>query len=173
MSSSAAVDVGERSIDLPGDYERLVDALAVNNKQRWERRRAARLFLERHPDLTVWMSRPTSARLVDLHRVKAWPLFTWLVVDGRLRPDLELLLAKPGGVDLGMWWSLAHGGDVALAHEVADRLGWSPNWAADSGDFVRAVRGCRTHACRRPRSGRRSAAVTPCWSPPSRCESGV
>jgi len=129
MSSSAAVDVGERSIDLPGDYERFVDALAVNNKQRWERRRAARLFLERHPDLTVWMSRPTSARLVDLHRVKAWPLFTWLVVDGRLRPDLELLLAKPGGVDLGMWWSLAHGGDVALAHEVAHRLGWSPNWA--------------------------------------------
>ena len=87
------------------------------------------LFLARHHDLTAWMTRPTSARLADLHRVKAWPLFTWLVVDGRLQPDLELLLAKPGGVDLGAWWSIAHADDVVLAHDVAERLGWSSNWA--------------------------------------------
>jgi site-specific recombinase XerD len=128
MIATAAV-AAEQSIDLLGAYERFVDALGVNDKQRWERRRGGRVFLERHPDLVAWMTRPTSARLADLHRVKAWPFFTWLVVDGRLRPDLELLLAKPGGVDLGMWWSIAHTGDVALAHEIADRLGWSPNWA--------------------------------------------
>jgi integrase len=129
VTTVAAVDAAERRNDLLAGYERFVDDLAVNDKQRWERRRAARLFLGRHPDLTAWMTRPTSARLADLHRAKAWPLFTWLAVDGHLRPDLELLLAKPPGVDLGTWWSIAHAEDVELADDMAGRLGWSPNWA--------------------------------------------
>ncbi len=127
--TTAAAHVVMRPVDVLGDYQRFVDALGVDPSQRWQRRRAARLFLERHADLMAWMARPTSTRLVDLHRVKAWPLFTWLVVDGRLQPDLELLLAKPGGVDLGRWWSVAHPQDVELAHQVAERLGWSANWA--------------------------------------------
>lgn len=129
MTAVAVVDAADRPGELLADYEHFVDALVVNGKQRWERRRAARLFLERHRDVTAWMTRPTSARLADLHRLNAWPLFTWLVVDGRLRPDLELLLAKPGGVDLAAWWSIAHADDVEAAGEIADRLGWSPNWA--------------------------------------------
>jgi hypothetical protein len=56
-------------------------------------------------------------------------LFTWLVIEGRLRPDLELLLAKPGGVDLGVWWAAAHADDVQFANAVAERFGSSPNWA--------------------------------------------
>jgi integrase len=115
--------------DVLGDYERFVAGLDVNPSQRWQRRRAARAFLARHCDLEVWMARPTAARLADLHRLKAWPLLSWLFVEGHLRPDLELLLAKPGGVDLGVWWSDAHPDDVRLAHEIAERLGWSPNWA--------------------------------------------
>src|SRR5215216_3479446 len=126
MIAAAEVVVAERPVDLLADYERFVDALDLDPRQRWQRRRAARLFLERHPDLAAWMTRPTSARLIDLHRLKAWPLFTWLVVDGRLQPDLELLLAKPGGVDLGTWWSIAHADDLVAAREVAERLGWSP-----------------------------------------------
>jgi hypothetical protein len=42
----------------------------------------------------MWMTRPTAARLVDLHRHKGWPFLTWLLVDGRLQADLELLLAR-------------------------------------------------------------------------------
>jgi len=129
MTSVADVDYRERPVDLLSDYECFVDALDLDPRQRWQRRRAGRVFLERYPDVAAWMCRPTSARLADLHRFKAWPLFTWLVVDGRLRADLELLLAKPGGVDLGTWWSIAHAEDVGLAYEVAQRLGWSPNWA--------------------------------------------
>ena len=72
---------------------------------------------------------PTPARLADLHRLKAWPFLTWLLVEGHLQSDLELLLAKPGGVDLGLWWSAGHPGDVERAQQVADRLGWSANWA--------------------------------------------
>jgi len=117
------------SRDVLGDYERFVDSLDVTQSPRWQRHRAARGFLERYPDLDEWMRRPTNARLADLHRHKAWPLLTWLLVEGRLRADLELLLTKPAGVDLGMWWTDAQGDDVELAIGVAERLGWSTNWA--------------------------------------------
>ena len=73
-------------------------------------------------------TRPTPVRLVDLHRFKAWPWLTWLIIDGRVTVDLELLLAKPGGVDLGLWWTLANQGDIITATTTAAGLGWSPNW---------------------------------------------
>ena len=128
MTGLVAAQVGQH-VDVLGDYDRFVDALDIHPHQRWMRRSAARSFLARHPDLRAWMTRPTPARLTDLHRAKAWPFLTWLVIDGRLRPDLELLLAKPAGVDLGTWWSVAHADEVAAAHRVAERLGWSANWA--------------------------------------------
>ena len=117
------------SDDLLVDYYGFVDALHLDSSHRSLRRLAARRFCDLHPDPAVWMTRPTAARLVDLHRHKAWPFLTWLLVDGRLQADLELLLAKPGGVDIGGWWSLAHADDVARAGWVAARLGWSPNWS--------------------------------------------
>ncbi len=39
-----------------------------------------------------------------------------------------MLLAKPGGVDVGLWWTLANETDVCAARETAAALGWSPNW---------------------------------------------
>lgn len=51
-----------------------------------------------------------------------------MMIDRRLRPDLELLLAKPGGVDLGLWWTAANSSDVADAAAAAAGLGWSANW---------------------------------------------
>jgi hypothetical protein len=56
---------------------------------------------------TVLEARP-GGELADVHRLKAWPFFTWLVVDSRMRPNLELLLAKPPGVGVGVWWSIAN-----------------------------------------------------------------
>ncbi len=120
--------VGEERFDLVGDYERFVDSIELNSAQRSQRKLAAHRFVERHGDLHSWMTRPTSTRLLDLHRLKAWPWLTWLFVDRRLRPDLELLLAKPGGVDVGLWWTLANETDVCAARETAAALGWSPNW---------------------------------------------
>ncbi len=114
--------------DLLDDYYDVVDGLDVNAGQRSQRRRAAARFVDRHGDLSVWMTRPTTARLSDLHRLEAWPFLTWLLVEGRLAGDLELLLAKPGGVDLGRWWGVAHPRDVERARRVAERLGWSTNW---------------------------------------------
>ena len=69
-----------------------------------------------------------AGRLADLHRLQAWPLLTWLFVEGRVAPDLELMLAKPGGVDLGVWWSARHRAELDDARRVAGRLGWSTNW---------------------------------------------
>ena len=125
-----AVQVEQRrASDVLVDYEMFVDAIAVNPAQRSQRRTAARRFLEHHGDPQRWLDeRPTAARLVDLHRLKAWPWLTWLIIDRRVRVDLELLLAKPGGVDLGVWWTLANQADVTTATETAAGLGWSPNW---------------------------------------------
>ena len=115
--------------DLLGDYAGFVDAIEVSPAQRSQRKAAARRFLERHADPAVWMaSRSTAARLVDLHRLKAWPWLTWLMVSRRVRPDLELLLAKPPGVDVGLWWTVAYETEVAAAAVTAAGLGWSTNW---------------------------------------------
>ncbi len=121
--------VTDQGGDLLGDYEHFVDSISVNGAQRSQRKLAARRFIGRHPDLDTWMTRPTSTRLLDVHRLKAWPWLTWLFIDQRLRPDLELLLAKPPGVDLGVWWVLANHIDVTAARVTAAGLGWSTNWA--------------------------------------------
>jgi integrase len=128
MTAVAAIEVVRRG-DLFGDYVGFVDSLGVNSAQRSQRKTAARRFLARHGNPDVWMGRPTPVRLVDLHRLKAWPWLTWLMIDRRVRPDLELLLAKPPGVDVGLWWTLANQADVAAASDVAAGLGWSPNWS--------------------------------------------
>jgi len=114
--------------DVLGDYERYVAELAIVPAGRSHRMWRARMFLTSHPDLDLWMARPTPARLADLHRVKAWPFMSWLFVSGRLRPDLGLLLAKPCGVDLPAVWTAAHRDDVERVTAKGLELGWSPNW---------------------------------------------
>jgi integrase len=120
--------IGDNPALLLEDYFDFVATLEIDKSMRWARRAAARRFLAVHPDLDVWMARPTPARLVDLHRHKAWPLLTWALTTGRISTDLELLLAKPSGVDLGVWWTRAHPDDVARVHQAAGVLGWSANW---------------------------------------------
>jgi len=75
------------------------------------------------------MRRPTSARLADLHRADAWPFVTWCFAEGHVRPDLELLLAKPAGVDLPAAWAARFPDDVRALERAAKALGWSANWA--------------------------------------------
>jgi integrase len=124
---AVAHDVGDID-EVLGDYEVYVNALPIILGARRDRIYRARRFLAAHPDLEVWMRRPTAARLVDLHRPKAWPLATWLFVTGRVRPDLELLLTKPPGCDLPSVWARLHAGDVARVEDTALQLGWSRNW---------------------------------------------
>lgn len=114
--------------DLLGDYKSYVDTLPITLGARRDRIYQARRFLAAHPDLGAWMLRPTAARLIDLHRPKAWPLATWLFVTGRVRPDLELLLTRPPGCDLPSMWARLHAGDVARVEDTAVQLGWSRSW---------------------------------------------
>jgi len=114
--------------DVLGDYQAYVDTLPITLGARRDRSYRARRFLTAHPDLDAWMRRPTAARLIDLHRPKAWPFATWLFVTGRIRPDLELLLTKPPGCDLPAVWAGLHADDVARVEDTALQLGWSPNW---------------------------------------------
>jgi integrase len=105
-----------------------VDALPIGSGSRAVRRRGAKLLTQRHPDLQAWMGRPAPARVAELHRIEAWPFVIWCAVTGRVRADVELLLAKPGGVELASVWDAAHPGDIRRAAEVGRLLGWSENW---------------------------------------------
>ena len=109
-------------------YADHVASLAIGEGSRGARRLAAQRFLARHPDLEAWLERPTPARVADLRRDEAWPFLVWAAVAGHLRVDVELLLAKPGGVELSVVWERLHPGDIARAEGVGAALGWSANW---------------------------------------------
>lgn len=127
MVTAAAASLAVK-VDLLARYELHVAGLPMDPSARWARLRAARDFLADHPDLEAWMRRPTPARLVDLHRRKAWPFASWCFVEEHLRPDLELLLAKTGGVRLPGAWAARHCEDVTALTEAGRTLGWSENW---------------------------------------------
>jgi hypothetical protein len=102
--TASLVAAHSESADVLAAYADHIAALPIGENSRHARRLAARRFLEHHFDLDAWLDRPTPARMVDLHRDKAWPFVVWAAVSGRLRVDVELLLAKPGGVDLSVVW---------------------------------------------------------------------
>jgi len=114
--------------DLLRSYFDHVAGLGIGEGSRYARRRSARRFLDRHPDLEAWLARPTPARVAEPHREKAWPFVVWAGVAGHLHLDAELLLAKPGGVDLSVVWDRLHPGDIDRATSVGRELGWSANW---------------------------------------------
>jgi site-specific recombinase XerD len=110
------------------DYTTYVASLAINPDAKRLRRRAARRLTDVHPDLWAWLSRPTPARLADLHRSQAWPLICWAWVAGKLPVDLDLMLAKRQG-NLFALWAAAHPEDVARVASCSTTLRWSANWA--------------------------------------------
>ena len=129
---SAAIDLRDRDEhDLLAGYGEFVDALNLEPSPRWARRRAARLFVGQHPDLSGWMALPTPTRLRDLRRFKAWPFLSWCLVEGHLHADLELLLAKPPGVGLPAQWCARHCGDVAAVTDAGRVLEWSESWTRE------------------------------------------
>jgi integrase len=114
--------------DLLSTYIDHIRGLSIGKCGCDARRRSARRFLEHHPDLGAWLARPTPGRVADLHRDEAWPFVVWAGVAGRVRLDVELLLAKPGGVDLSAVWDRLHPGDIQRAEAVCAGLSWSANW---------------------------------------------
>lgn len=131
MSAPAVVTLRRLGApDLLVAYAEAVARLSIGPDAKRQRRNAAQRLLAVHLGLTDWMSRPTPARLADLTRTGAWSFLTWCFVEGHLRPDLDLLLAKLPG-DLYEGWTSRHADDVARIVEVAERFGWSANWTRD------------------------------------------
>lgn len=128
MSVARAELASRREVDLLSLYERHVASMSVNSSCRHARLKGARELLQRCVDLTAWMERPTPARLADLRRTKTWPFLTWCFVAGHLRPDIEILLAKLRGVELGSVWQSTRPGEVEAVAEVGRRFSWSDNW---------------------------------------------
>lgn len=65
---------------------------------RLQRLAAAQAFLDDHPDLDGWMTRPVDVRLVELKRWPfAWQLVAFGIVSGRVRADPEFLFAQHFG----------------------------------------------------------------------------
>jgi hypothetical protein len=107
--------------DVLVDYARFVARLNIGPEAKRHRRNAASELLSAHPDLKVWMARPTRARLADLDRSHAWSFITWCFLEQILVPDLDLLLTKTPG-DLYSEWGQRHADDVARVTDVARRL---------------------------------------------------
>ena len=131
MSGLAVVSLREAGApDILVAYAEHVQGLEIGPDAKRIRRNAAKALLQAHPQLDVWMTRPTPARLADLRRTGAWPFVCWCFLECRLRPDLDLLMAKlPGGLYAG--WAERHPCDVERLSVVADRFGWSTNWRRD------------------------------------------
>ncbi len=131
MNVRAAIALRRQgAADLLVDYAEAVQNLPIGPEPKRRRRNAAALLLDGNPDLTTWMNKPTPARLADLRRTGAWLFVSWCFVEGHLRPDLDLLLAKTPG-DLYVRWAEGHSDDVAALTEIARRFSWSANWTKD------------------------------------------
>jgi integrase len=131
MSTRAAVVLRRQGApDLLVGYAEMVEGLAIGPDAKRIRRNAAGALLGAHPDLDGWMTRPTPARVADLRRSRAWLFVCWCFLEGYLRPDLDLLVAKTPG-DLYAAWAQRHPDDVTRVREVAVRFGWSADWTRD------------------------------------------
>ena len=131
MSALAAVTL--RRQGAPGllvTYADAVAGLPIGPDGKRQRRNAAARLLAICPAPEQWMTRPTPARLADIHRTGAWTFLAWCFTEGHLQPDLDLLLAKLPG-SLYRAWAALHQGDIARVADVAGRFGWSVNWTRD------------------------------------------
>ena len=95
MTAAAAVTL--RRHGAPGLLIAYADAVAgmpIGPDAKRLRRNAAARLLAMHPRPAEWMTKLTPARLADLARTGAWSFLAWCFVEGHVRPDLDLLLAK-------------------------------------------------------------------------------
>lgn len=127
MSAAVARTATTADHDWMSAYVEHCHRLGCSDRALRERLRTARGFLAAHPDPRAWMNQPTTARVAELRRTRAWPLLVFLIGTGRLRLDLELAAAK-NLTGLGGIVEAQHAEDFGAAREAGVRLGWTPTW---------------------------------------------
>ncbi|WP_220454333.1 tyrosine-type recombinase/integrase [Nocardioides immobilis] len=127
MSTAVARTATTADHDWMSAYVEHCQRLGCGDRALRDRLRSARGFLAAHPDPWVWMDQPTTTRVTELRRTRAWPLLVFLIGTGRLRLDLELAAAK-NLTGLGAIVEAHHGEDFATARAAGLRLGWTPTW---------------------------------------------
>jgi hypothetical protein len=96
--NTAVADPLDADVDLLDAFAPAQDLLGGSADYQRLRLRAATRFLEQHPDLGVWMTRPIEQRLVDVRGASSmWPLVTFALISTRVRADAEFLLTKGFG----------------------------------------------------------------------------
>lgn len=120
-------DAGDTDVSLLDAYAAAQPLLAGAESYRRVRVRAAQRFLGEHPDLRVWMTRPTDERLADIAAVSnVWPLITFALISTRLQTDAEFLLRKGFGHTMRHWVSGLYPDEVRLLRDAAPRIGITP-----------------------------------------------
>ena len=87
------------------------------------RLRAAGRFLERDPDLGVWMSRPIEQRLADVSATsQMWPFVTFALISTWVCADAEFLLTKGFGHSMRRWVTGLYPNETLAMHQAAARI---------------------------------------------------
>ncbi|HDL49705.1 MAG TPA: hypothetical protein ENH33_07100, partial [Actinobacteria bacterium] len=127
MTATAASVIGDTVTDLEAGYRRYVADLSCGPRGKRLRIVGMERFLERFPDVTEWMTRPTAARLVDIRRTNGWPFLSWCFATGQIRSDVDLLAAKANGAHFTTWCRF-HPAEVERAAGVGRQLGRADSW---------------------------------------------
>jgi integrase len=105
-------------------YTATQDMLGGSLAYRQLRVRAADRFLAKHPDVSVWMQRPLTDRLVEISAdAHTWPFLTFAMASTRVQGDLELLLRKNFGHSMRRWVLGLYPHDTRALLDAADRIG--------------------------------------------------
>ena len=122
--NAAVVDLADA--DLLAAYAAQHHVLGGSAAYQRLRLRAAARFLDRHPDLDVWMTQPIEERLADVSGSSSmWPFVTFALISTRVRADAEFLLVKNFGHSMHRWVTGLYPDETRLLHDAAGRIGIS------------------------------------------------
>lgn len=127
--SVATIGCAHTSDDLVAAYTVHCAELGLKAAAQQARLGDARRFVDRHGDLSAWMERPLTSRLVDLGRIPlSWPLIAFALLTGRVHADMDLLAAKNAGRSFATAVAIIYPDEVAALRAAAGRLEWAEPW---------------------------------------------
>jgi integrase len=119
----AVADLLDTDVDLLDAFTAAQHLLGGSAAYQRVRQRAAGRFLEQHPDLEMWMTRPIGQRLADVSSSsEMWPMVTFALISTRVRADAEFLLTKGFGHSMRRWVTGLYPNETRKMHDAAARI---------------------------------------------------